>query len=232
MEAEAKREDFIDRNPGAGLDSTEFGSTNPSPTEFGSTNSSPTEFGSTNPSPTEFGSTNTSPTEFGSTNPSPTEFGSTNNHLSPAASDHAASTESRVTGLILYDGVCGLCNRFVRTVLDRDPEGRFQFAALQSEIGQSLLTSMGNDPSALKSIYLIKGYGKGKTEVLTKAKAALEIFGQLKGPIRLLKVFSILPAWLLNYGYDLVAANRYRIFGRLDACPLPNPKHLERFLDQ
>ncbi len=140
--------------------------------------------------------------------------------------------DGQLYGLILYDGVCGLCNHFVKTVLDRDPDGRFQFTSLQSTLGQSILTSMDKDPSQLNTIYLVKGYGQSRPQILTKAKAALDIFGQLRGPIRLLKIFSFLPAWLLNIGYDLIAANRYRFFGRLDVCPVPDPAHLKRFLDQ
>ena len=144
-----------------------------------------------------------------------------------------ASTEPE-TGpqLILYDGVCGLCNKFVKTVLDRDPHEKFQFASLQSELGRSILTTMGKDPSQLNTIYLVKHYGRPSQTVLSKARAALDIFSQLEGPIRLLKIFTFLPAWVLNLGYDLVAANRYHIFGRLDTCPLPNPAHIKRFLDQ
>jgi predicted DCC family thiol-disulfide oxidoreductase YuxK len=147
------------------------------------------------------------------------------------------SEKAKPGSLILYDGVCGLCNHFVNTVLDNDPQGKFQFASLQSELGRSILTTMGKDPAELKTIYLVLGYGQqdmhGQPEmkVLCKARAALQIFGELEGPLRFLKIFSILPTWLLNLGYDLVAANRYKIFGRLDACPLPTPDRLKRFLD-
>jgi predicted DCC family thiol-disulfide oxidoreductase YuxK len=136
------------------------------------------------------------------------------------------------SGLILYDGVCGLCNRSVKIVLDSDPAGRFQFASLQSPLAQTLLTSLGKDPAMLKSIYLIKGLGTDNVTFLAKAEAAIDIAGQLEGPIRYLKLLSILPVWLLNLGYDLIAANRYWLFGKYDACPMPNPAHLKRFLDQ
>jgi predicted DCC family thiol-disulfide oxidoreductase YuxK len=143
--------------------------------------------------------------------------------------------------LILYDGVCGLCNRFIKIVLDNDPQGHFQFASLQSDIATRLLHRLGKDPAVLKSIYLIKGYEQSDSletvptaelRMLSKARAALAICAQLDGPIHLVKYFSLLPTWLLDFGYDLVAANRYRIFGRHDTCPLPNPAHFARFIDQ
>ena len=133
--------------------------------------------------------------------------------------------------LVLYDGVCGLCNRFIKMVLDNDPRGHFQFASLQSDLARQLLTQLGKDPQLLKSIYLVSGYGTDHVRLQTKARAALEICGKLDGPIALTKYLAILPTWLLNIGYDLVASNRYRLFGRHDSCPMPNPAHVVRFLD-
>ncbi|MBU6451770.1 MAG: DUF393 domain-containing protein [Cyanobacteria bacterium REEB67] len=143
--------------------------------------------------------------------------------------------------LILYDGVCGLCNRFIKIVLDNDRLGHFQFASLQGDIATRLLGRLGKDPAVLKSIYLIQGYPEAESldttpiehlRLVSKARAALAICAQLEGPIHLVKYFSILPTWLLDFGYDLVAANRYRIFGRHDTCPLPDPAHFARFIDQ
>lgn len=134
-------------------------------------------------------------------------------------------------GLILYDGVCGLCNRSIKIILDNDPTGRFQFASLQSDLARSILTARGKDPAVLKTIYLVQGLGTDNVTLKTRGQAAVAIIGQLDGPIRYLTVLSLLPVWLLNLGYDLIAANRYRLFGQLDACPLPNPDHVKRFLD-
>jgi len=133
--------------------------------------------------------------------------------------------------IILYDGVCGLCNRFVKRVVDHDPSGHFQFASLQGPLAGSILTSMGKDPSQLKSIYLVKNYGHENMTLLAKAAAAVYIFGKLDGPIHYLKYLSIIPLPILNLGYDFIAANRYRVFGKHDVCPMPNPAHLARFLD-
>ncbi|MBS1993168.1 MAG: DUF393 domain-containing protein [Cyanobacteria bacterium SZAS LIN-3] len=135
------------------------------------------------------------------------------------------------TEIILYDGVCGLCNRFIKIVVDRDPRQHFQFASLQGDLAASILKSMGKDPALLKSIYLVSGYGTGTVTLKAKAEAAVAIFGKLEGPIHFLKYLRFIPLPILNLGYDIVASNRYRIFGRLDACPMPKPGDLERFLD-
>jgi len=134
-------------------------------------------------------------------------------------------------GIVLYDGVCGLCNRFIKAVMDRDPRGIFRFASLQSKVAHSILTEAGKDVSSLKTIYLVEGYGTDNMRLLSKSRAALKIISQLHGPIRFLSFLSILPTGLLNLGYDFVAASRYRLFGKLDACPLPDPEHVKRFLD-
>jgi predicted DCC family thiol-disulfide oxidoreductase YuxK len=134
--------------------------------------------------------------------------------------------------LILYDGVCGLCNRLNRFVLARDPAGRFRFAALQSSLAREILTRHGRDPRDLDTLYLVLGRGRPDERLLRKSDAALWILRALGGPWRATAALGLVPRALRDLGYDVVARTRYRLFGRYDACPLPDPRHRARFLDQ
>lgn len=132
--------------------------------------------------------------------------------------------------LMLYDGVCGLCNRVNRFVLRRDRQRLFDFAPLQSPTGRRLLARIGRDPEALDTFYVIADYQSGGT-VLSRAGAALFVLDALGAPWRALSAFRILPLPLLNLLYNLVARYRYQVFGRFDVCPLPSPEERERFID-
>jgi predicted DCC family thiol-disulfide oxidoreductase YuxK len=132
--------------------------------------------------------------------------------------------------LMLYDGVCGLCNRVNRFVLRHDRNGRFDFAPLQSPTGQRFLRQLGKDPEALDTFYVVADYRSGGT-VLSRARAALFVLDSLGAPWRAAAVVRILPARLLDGLYTLVARHRYRVFGRFDACPLPRPEDRARFID-
>ncbi len=133
--------------------------------------------------------------------------------------------------LILYDGVCGLCNRLNRFVLKRDRAGVFQFAALQSRLGQSLLRSYGKDPDNLETLYVIASYGSQSPVLLSKSRAVLFILRALGGPWRLPAIFGILPRRLLDWAYDRIARNRYAVFGRYETCLMPIPEYKSRFID-
>ena len=134
--------------------------------------------------------------------------------------------------IILYDGVCGLCNRLTRFVLARDPAGRFRFASLQSALAGEILTRHGRDPRDLDTLYLVLARGRPDERLLTKSDAALWILRELGGPWRTAAMLRVLPRWVRDLGYDVVARTRYRVFGRYDSCPLPDPSHRTRFLDQ
>jgi predicted DCC family thiol-disulfide oxidoreductase YuxK len=133
--------------------------------------------------------------------------------------------------LILYDGICGLCDRLNTFVLNRDPQGLFHFAPLQGDLGQATLRRFGRDPLVLDTFYLIADYRSSTPRLFSKAKAALFVATHLKGVARLAGVFRILPEVVLNAGYDLIARYRYRIFGRYDVCPIPKPEYKGRFID-
>ncbi|MBB6097698.1 putative DCC family thiol-disulfide oxidoreductase YuxK [Deinobacterium chartae] len=127
-------------------------------------------------------------------------------------------------GVILFDGVCNLCNGAVQFILLRDPQARFRFASLQSETGQRLRAA-GQVPEDTDSFVLLEG---GRTYL--RSDAALCIARGLGGPWRLLYVLILLPRPLRDAVYCLIARNRYRIFGRREACLLPRPEWRSRFL--
>ena len=127
--------------------------------------------------------------------------------------------------LVLYDGTCGLCNRSVQMILRHDRRGRFRFAALQSERGRALLARHGLPVDALDSIVLVDD---GKA--FTKSRAALRIARRMDAPWPALSALGIIPRPVADVCYDLVARNRYRWFGRTEACMLPPPEVRARFL--
>jgi predicted DCC family thiol-disulfide oxidoreductase YuxK len=127
---------------------------------------------------------------------------------------------------ILFDGVCNFCNASINFIIDRDSKNIFLFAALQSEVGQELLQKHHLKTTDFDTIILINDENK----IYQKSDAALEIARNLDGFWKVLYAFKILPSFLRNPIYDLVARNRYRIFGRTDACRIPTPELKARFL--
>lgn len=135
------------------------------------------------------------------------------------------------SAIMLYDGVCGLCNRFVKLVLTYDHSKRFMFASLQSDFAYRLLSKYGSDPRDLNSLYVIADYGLPTEKLLSKARAAIFAFAQLGGLWRLTNLLNLLPEFLLNAGYRLIASSRYRLFGKYDSCLMPAPQLKERFIE-
>ncbi len=134
--------------------------------------------------------------------------------------------------VILYDGVCGLCNRLVQFVLKRDKRDRFRFASLQSEFASSLLQRHGRDPRDLDTVYVVVEYAQPTERLLARSNAILFLLKELGGIWRLAALVKILPLTMRDGIYKLVAQNRYRVFGKYDACMLPEPKHRAKFLDE
>jgi predicted DCC family thiol-disulfide oxidoreductase YuxK len=126
--------------------------------------------------------------------------------------------------IILFDGVCNLCNGWVNFVIDRDPDGYFSFAPLQSDFAKKMLGHHRIDPGETDSIVLIMN---GRAFI--KSRAALEIAKRLTLPWPLFYVFRIIPGFLRNLIYDLIARNRYRWFGRKDQCRIPTKDLASRF---
>ncbi|CAM4297638.1 thiol-disulfide oxidoreductase DCC family protein [Gillisia limnaea] len=129
--------------------------------------------------------------------------------------------------IILFDGVCNLCNNSVNFIIEHDKKDVFRFASLQSEIGQKLTSERGIDPEELDSIVLIEP----GVAYFKKSTAALEISKELSGGYSMLKYFSFLPEGLRDGVYDLIANNRYKWFGKKDSCMIPTPELKAKFLD-
>jgi len=128
--------------------------------------------------------------------------------------------------IVLFDGVCKFCNASVNFIIDHDPAGRIRFAALQSEAGQALLRKFRLDTSEFDTLILVEG-----ERFWARSTAALRVAGHLGGPWRYLSALLLMPAFLRDPLYDVLARNRFRWFGRLDACRVPTPEVRARFLE-
>jgi len=163
--------------------------------------------------------------------------------------------------ILLYDGVCGLCNRLVQFILRRDPGGVFRFAALQSEFAGRVLARHGVDAHDLDTVYVVVNYGLGDEQLLARSDAIIFVLKHLgpaarvgtgDSPIPVERssatpsqtlpagrgfwpfagfLIQLFPRPLRDWKYRLVARHRYRIFGRFDTCMLPSEQNRSRFLD-
>lgn len=128
--------------------------------------------------------------------------------------------------IILFDGVCNLCNRSVNFIVDRDPEAQFLFAPLQSKIATDLLNELGEQEQTLNSIILIEN-----GNIFRHSTAALRISKQLSSLWPLFYLFILLPKFLRDPIYIVIAKNRYKWFGKKSTCRLPTKELQSRFLD-
>jgi predicted DCC family thiol-disulfide oxidoreductase YuxK len=134
--------------------------------------------------------------------------------------------------IILYDGVCGLCNRFVQFVLKRDRKDRFRFAALQSNFARAVLERHGLNPDGLDTVYLVLDCGQPSERLLSRNNAATAVLKELGGFWKFWAPWlDLLPKKFGDWRYALVARNRYRFFGKHETCPLPSKKDRHKFLD-
>lgn len=127
--------------------------------------------------------------------------------------------------VLLFDGVCNLCSASVQFVLTRNPKGNIRFASLQSEYGQQLLTQFHLPKSYLNSLAFLEN---GKLH--TQSDAALRVAKHLRFPWNLTTALLIVPPFIRNPVYNLIARNRYRWFGKKESCWLPQPEWKDRFL--
>ncbi len=129
--------------------------------------------------------------------------------------------------VVLFDGVCNLCNGAVQFIIDRDPHGTFRFASLQSERGAELMRSRGLTPPTgdPDSVVVIEG-----EKVYERSSAALRIARRLRAPWKLLVVLWLVPAFIRDAVYRVIARNRYRWFGKSEQCRVPTPELRARFL--
>lgn len=133
--------------------------------------------------------------------------------------------------VVLYDGVCGLCNRTVQFVLKRDRRRAFRFAPLQGEFAAALLGRHGRDPSELETMFLALDANGPNERLLSKARAILKILRELGGGWGVFAALAgVLPTGFLNGCYGFIARRRYRWFGRYASCPLPKPEERARFI--
>ena len=128
--------------------------------------------------------------------------------------------------ILLFDGVCNLCNGFVNFLIKRDPEGRFLFASLQSTAGRGILRKFGLPEEELRSFVFVDGEA-----FHIKSTAALKTLRTLGWPWKLLYALILVPEPIRDIAYDMIAKNRYRLFGRRETCMLPTPELRNRFLE-
>ncbi|WP_281193936.1 thiol-disulfide oxidoreductase DCC family protein [Halorubrum sp. F4] len=138
--------------------------------------------------------------------------------------DEAAASPPE-TPVVLFDGVCNLCNGVIQFLIPRDPEGRLKYAALQSEAGQALLERHDFPTEEFDSFVLVEG-----ERTYTKSGAAIRIAELLGWPYRIAGVGRIVPRPLRDRLYEFVADNRYDWFGRKDQCMIPDEDVSDRFL--
>jgi predicted DCC family thiol-disulfide oxidoreductase YuxK len=127
--------------------------------------------------------------------------------------------------LLLFDGVCNFCNSSVNFIIRHEQTASLKFASLQSDVGQQVLGDLGYSSTDFDSLVLVKGGKAWK-----KSRAVFELCKNLRAPWRYVRVFRFLPAFLTDFFYDLIARNRYRLFGKSEACSIPSPELRARFV--
>lgn len=143
----------------------------------------------------------------------------------------AAKENTENYPVMLYDGVCGLCNKGVQMILNNDRRGTMRFAALQSAFGQAALARHTNLRGVDSVVLLERDETNGTERARARSDAALRIASYLGGAWKILTVARIIPTPLRDFLYDTVARYRYKVFGKHDACMLPPPEARARFLD-
>lgn len=133
--------------------------------------------------------------------------------------------------LVLYDGVCGLCSRLLQFLLRHDRRGVFSSAPLQSSVGRSIVERSGGNTAELTSFYVVADYQTSASRVFTRSDAALFVAGALGWPWRAAQLTRVVPHAIRDHAYDMVARNRYRVFGRYERCLIPSPDFRNRFID-
>ena len=127
--------------------------------------------------------------------------------------------------IIFYDGLCAMCNRFIRILITLDKKEKFLLAPLQGKNGKILQNKFSKE---LKGIDSVIFYNK---QVYTKSSAVINILSELGGIYKLAYIFNIIPSFISDSIYDYIARNRFQWFGKLDKCPIPEKKNISRFLD-
>ena len=127
--------------------------------------------------------------------------------------------------IIFYDGLCSMCNRFIRILITLDKKEKFLLASLQGKNGKILQKKFSKELHEVDSVIF---YNK---QVYTKSSAVINILSELGGIYKLAYIFNIIPSFISDSIYDYIARNRFQWFGKLDKCPMPEKKNISRFLD-
>lgn len=128
--------------------------------------------------------------------------------------------------IVLFDGVCNLCNASVQFIIEHDKKNVFQFSSLQSDFGQKLLEKNQLNTTEFNSIILLD-----EENIFQQSDAALRIAKNLNFPVKLLAVFLIIPKPIRDYFYSLVSKNRYKWFGKKESCWIPTANLKSKFID-
>ena len=136
----------------------------------------------------------------------------------------------RGKSIVLFDGVCVMCNGGMRFALRRDRGDRLRFASLQGRFAADIAARHGVEIREIDTIYVVADYGLPSERLLARSAAVLHIAGALGGVWRAASLLRAGPAALLDRAYDIVAARRYRWFGRYDTCPIPTPAERAKFV--
>ena len=127
--------------------------------------------------------------------------------------------------IILFDGVCNFCNRTINIILKYDKDAYFQFAPSQSNAAMGIMQQFSLEQQAITSVILIDN-----EKVYTKTDAVIQIANRLSGWPSLFRLLKFIPKSIRNFGYDLIAKNRYTLFGKRDQCMIPEASARNRFL--
>ena len=133
--------------------------------------------------------------------------------------------------IVLYDGVCGLCNQLVQFLLKRDKHDQLRYASLQSDFASKIMVRHGLNPNDLDTVCVVLNFEETDERVLTRSNAILHVIKSLGGIWKVAALGKIVPRPIRDLFYELVARNRYRVFGKYETCMLPEPRHRAKFLD-
>ncbi|PWK46417.1 thiol-disulfide oxidoreductase DCC family protein [Pleionea mediterranea] len=128
--------------------------------------------------------------------------------------------------IILFDGVCKLCNAWIKFIIKYDKEKQFKLCSVQSSQGKTLLKRYGLPTDHYETMVLVKN-----KKAYQKSSAFLKVIQQISYPWKALMIFKVIPEKLRDWLYDRIALNRYKLFGRYDHCQIPSAEHSERFID-
>ena len=133
--------------------------------------------------------------------------------------------DNNITNIVLFDGICNLCNKTVQFIIHRDQKSKFRFASLQGEAGQLLMKQIGVPAESQTIVYI------SDNRFYIKSTAVLRILRGLGGGWLLLFSLIIIPRFLRDLVYDIIAKRRYRYFGKRESCMIPSLEYRERFLE-